>query len=130
MSISPNGTLTQGVVNYPVSISLDNRNQVLAGGLTASATIVIEEKNDVLVAPLRAVRRVGRDQVVDVLSEDGKPIARPVKTGVQNDQLIEIADGLQEGEQIVISGTTTRVPSAGGGPGVPGVGGQRVQIGR
>ena len=54
---------------------------------------------------------------------------RPVKTGVQNDQFVEITDGLQEGEQIVISGTTTRVPN-GGGPGVPGVGGQRVQIGR
>jgi HlyD family secretion protein len=131
ISISPNGTLTQGVVNYPVSISIDNRNQVLPGGLTASATIVIDEKNDVLVAPLRAVRRQGRDQVVDVVGEDGKPVARPVKTGVQNDQAIEITDGLQEGEQIVISGTTTRAPS-GGGPGVPGggPGPQRVVIGK
>ena len=64
-----------------------------------------------------------------MLGEDGKPTLRPVKTGVQNDQFVEITDGLQEGEQIVISGTTTRVPN-GGGPGVPGVGGQRVQIGR
>jgi HlyD family secretion protein len=129
ISISPNGTLTQGVVNYPVSLSIDNRNQVLPGGLTASATIIIDEKNNVLIAPLRAVRRQGREQVVDVLGEDGKPTPRPVKTGVQNDQFVEIADGLAEGEQIVISGTTARVPT-GGGPGVPGIGGQRVQIGR
>jgi HlyD family secretion protein len=127
ISISPNGTLTQGVVNYPVSINIDNRNQVLPGGLTASATIVIDEKNDVVIAPLRAVRRQGRDQVVDVLGEDGKPTLRSVKTGVQNDQFVEITDGLQEGEQIVISGTTTRAPN---GPAVPGVGVQRVQIGR
>ena len=103
---------------------------MLPGGLTASASIIIDEKNDVLVAPLRAVRRQGRDQVVDVMGDDGKPTQRIVKTGVQSDQFVEITDGLQEGDQLVIQGTTTRVPTGGGGPGVPGVGGPRVQVGR
>jgi RND family efflux transporter MFP subunit len=123
-SVAPNGTLSQGVVTYPVSIAIDNRNQTLPGGLTASATITIDEKNDVLVVPLRAVRRQGREQVVQVVEvsgEDGKSAPRPVKTGVQNDQFVEITDGLQEGDQLMIQGTTTRVPT-GGGPGVPGAG--------
>jgi len=133
ISIAPNGTLTQGVVNYPVSISIDTRNQVLPGGMTASATITIDEKNDVLVVPNRAVRRSGRDQVVDVVGADGKPLPRTVKTGVQNDQFVEISEGLSEGEQIIIASTTTRVPNVGGpggpsGPGGPGP--QRVVIGR
>src|SRR5919202_2208168 len=55
-SVSPSGTLSQGVVTYPVSIGLDTRNQVLPGGLTASATITIDEKENVLVVPLRADR--------------------------------------------------------------------------
>ena len=38
-------------------LSIDARNQVLPGGLTASTTIVIDEKNDVLAVPVRAVRR-------------------------------------------------------------------------
>jgi RND family efflux transporter MFP subunit len=121
ISIAPSGTVTQGVVSYPVSLSIDTRNQILPAGLTASATVVIDEKNDVLVAPLRAVRRQGRDQVVDVPGPDGaRPVPRVVKTGVQNDQFVEITDGLQEGEQIVISGTTTRTPN--GGRGLPGGG--------
>jgi HlyD family secretion protein len=124
ISIAPSGTLTQGVVTYPVSISLDTRDQVLPAGLTASATITIDEKDDVLVVPNRAVRRQGRDQVVEVLGEDGTRSTRPVKTGVQNDQLVEIADGVQEGERVLIAGTTTRAPAVGGsGPGGPGVGG-------
>jgi HlyD family secretion protein len=127
ISVSPSGTLSQGVVTYPVSLSIETRNQVLPSGLTASATIIIDEKNDVIVAPLRAVRRQGRDQVVEVVGEDGKPLTRPVKTGVQNDQLVEITDGLQEGEQIVVQGTTTRAPNP-GGPAVPG-GGARVFVG-
>src|SRR5579859_5250041 len=129
ISVSPNGTLSQGVVTYPVSISLDTRNQVLPGGLTASATIIIDEKDDVLVAPLRAVRRQGREQVVEIIGDDGKPVTRVVTTGVQNDTLVEITNGLEEGDQLVVQGTTTRVPN-GGGPGVPGIGGARVQVGR
>ncbi len=114
IAVSPSGSLSQGVVTYPVSISIDTRNQVLPSGLTASATITIDEKNDVLVVPLRAVRRQGREQVVDVLGDDGKTVATPVKIGVQNDQLVEISDGLQEGQRIMIQGTTTRTPNAGG----------------
>jgi HlyD family secretion protein len=127
-SVSPSGTLSQGVVTYPVSLSIDTRNQVLPSGLTASATIVIDEKNDVVVVPLRAVRRQGRDQMVEVVGEDGKSVSRPVKTGVQNDQFVEITDGLQEGDQIMVQGTVTRAPNAGGG--VPGAGGgTRVFVG-
>ncbi len=129
ISVSPSGTLSQGVVTYPVSINIESRNQVLPGGMTASALITIDEKNDVLVVPLRAVRRQGRDQVVDTLTADGKSTTRVVKTGVQNDQLVEITDGLQEGDQIMIASTTTRAPNAGpgGGP-VPG-GGRAVFVG-
>jgi len=81
-----------------------------------------------LIVPLRAVRRQGRDQVVEVAGDDGKTAPRVVKTGVQNDQFTEITDGLQDGDQIMITGTTTRVPT-GGGPGVPGGGPNRVLIG-
>jgi HlyD family secretion protein len=128
-SIAPTGTLTQGVVTYPVSISIEARNQVLPAGMTASTTITIDEKDDVLVVPNRAVRRQGRDQVVEVMGEDGKPAIRTVRTGVQNDQFVEITDGLSEGDQVIIQGTSTRAPNVGGPGGAPG-GGQRVVIGR
>src|SRR5439155_4948543 len=128
-AVAPSGTLSQGVVTYPVSINIDARNQLLPAGLTASATITIDEKNDTLVVPLRAVRRQGRDQVVDVVGDDGKPAITAVKTGVQNEQLVEITDGLQEGQQIMMQGTTTRAPNAGpGGAPVPG-GGRAVFVG-
>jgi HlyD family secretion protein len=125
ISISPTGTLTQGVVSYPVSLSIDARNQVLPAGMTASTTITIDEKNDVLVVPNRAVRRQGREQVVEVIGADGKPATRPVRTGVQNDALVEVTDGLAEGDHVLIQGTTTRQPNVGpGGGGGP----QRVAI--
>ena len=114
VAISPSGSLSQGVVTYPVSINLDTRNQVIPAGLTASATIVIDQKDDTLLVPNRAVRRQGREQVVDVMGADGKPVTRTVRTGVQNDQMVEISEGLQEGDQVVIPSTTTRAPNVAG----------------
>jgi HlyD family secretion protein len=39
-------------------------------------------------------------EVVFVI-EGGKAVARQVKTGIQSEDLIEILDGLQEGEEVV-----------------------------
>jgi HlyD family secretion protein len=44
-----------------------------------------------------------RDGFVEVVFvvENGKAVARQVKTGIQSDELIEIVDGLKEGEEVV-----------------------------
>jgi HlyD family secretion protein len=39
-------------------------------------------------------------EVVFVI-ENGKAVARQVKTGIQSDELIEILDGLKEGDEVV-----------------------------
>jgi HlyD family secretion protein len=171
IAISPSSTVTQGVVTYPVSLSIEparfGPNGNVAGtplaptggqgqrqfqgqgqgqgqgqqqrqqqrqqqqeqasrppaGLTAAVTIVVARQDDVLNVPLRAVHRQGREQTVDVVGEDGKTISRPVRVGVQNDQSVEIVDGLAEGEQILVPTTTTRAPNVGPGPGGPRPGG-------
>lgn len=97
-------------------------------GLTAAVTIVVARQDDVLNVPLRALRRQGRQQVVDVVGEDGKPVSRPVRVGVQNDQAAEIVEGLAEGEQVLIPTTTTRAPNVNAGAAVPRPGG--FQFGR
>jgi HlyD family secretion protein len=47
-------------------------------------------------------------EVVFVI-QGGKAVARQVKTGIQSDDLIEILDGLKEGDEVV-SGATARSP--------------------
>ena len=44
-----------------------------------------------------------RDGFVEVVFciEDGKAIAKQVKTGIQSDELIEILEGLEEGDEVV-----------------------------
>ncbi|MHB1417516.1 MAG: HlyD family efflux transporter periplasmic adaptor subunit [Chloroflexota bacterium] len=86
-------------------------------GMTANASIIYTRKDNVLVVPNRAVRLQGQDRVVDVLV-DGKTETRVVSVGMSNDQVTEILDGLEEGDQVLIPGTSTAqgyVPGLTGG---------------
>jgi RND family efflux transporter MFP subunit len=122
-AVAPQSITQQGVTSYLVSVSVPNA-QGARPGMTATANIVYDQKRDVLLVPNRAIRRQGRDQVVDVLNADGMIETRPITRGLSNDQTTEVTNGLAEGDQIVLPTTTTRSPTnVPGGFGGPGIGG-------
>jgi HlyD family secretion protein len=118
VAVSPSGVSAQGVVTYPVSINLQVPPELtLPSGLTASVIVQIEQRQDVLVVPSRAIRRQGREQTVEVVVGSGTEV-RNVRPGLSNDQLTEITEGLRENDVVVVPGTTTApVRTGGGGPG-------------
>jgi HlyD family secretion protein len=119
-AIAPAGTLSNGVVNYPVTVSIMNAADAVKTGMTANVNIIIEERKDVLAVPNKAVKTVNKQKVVYVL-RNGQPFMTPVQTGLSNDSLTEIVSGVQEGE-VVVNGTTTSTrTSSAGGMGVMGV---------
>lgn len=117
--ISPSATIQQGVSTYTVAISIDNADDAIAPGMTANVNIVVTEKNGVVTVPNRAIRRAGRGQFVEILV-NGKPEQRPIRTGVSNDQVTEIVEGVADGDQVIIPTTTTQAPRVGGFPGAGG----------
>jgi HlyD family secretion protein len=54
--IAPAGVLTQGVVNYPVTIDVTNPPASVKSGMTANLNVVIAQHSNVLMVPNRAVR--------------------------------------------------------------------------
>ncbi len=54
--VYPAGTMTSGVVNYPVTIDLVNPPAGVLVGMTANVNIVTQEKDNVLMVPIRAVK--------------------------------------------------------------------------
>jgi len=125
-SIAPSAKVQQGVVNYPVSISLE-QVQGVKDQMTASAQIVTQQRNNVLLVPNRAIRTQGRNRTVQVVLTNGTTETRTIQTGMSGDQSTEVVSGLQEQDKVTIPTTTTTtrgVPGAGGLPGaVPGGGG-------
>ena len=94
--------------------------------MTANVSIVTDQKDDVLLVPNRALKRQGRSQAVDVLV-NGKTESRPVTTGLSNDQVTEVLNGVGENETVLIPTTTALQPRV---PGLPGAGGPNVAIRR
>ncbi|MCI0475949.1 MAG: efflux RND transporter periplasmic adaptor subunit [Anaerolineales bacterium] len=121
-AISPAGTVTQGVVNYPVILALTDADNAIKPGMTANLTIEVERRDNVLLVPTRAIRTQGNQKVVTV-QKDGQSIQTRVGTGLSNDSSIEITSGLNEGDVVVITQTTTRTGNVPGGMGIPGMGG-------
>ena len=101
LGLSP--TSTQGVVTYEVTgaLAIPSDGPKPASGMSASGQIVTESKVDVIAVPLRSIRRSGGNQVVD-LRRGGTVVEQVVTTGASDNNFVEIVEGLEEGDVIVI----------------------------
>ncbi len=123
IQVGPVGTVTQGVVNYPVTVAVTGTNiSDIKPGMTANLTIAVDQRQNVLLLPNRAIHPQGNLKVVTVLYK-GQQISTPVQIGLENDTNAEITSGLQEGDVVVLTQTTTTQRGGGGGFGIPGLGG-------
>jgi len=111
--ISPFGSQTTGVVEFPVTISLDTTETELKGGLTATADIIIAEHKDVLMVPNRSIKGSAANYWVDVVTDEEKFTTekRLVVVGVQNEQFTEIISGLSQGEKVIVEASRSRSTS-------------------
>jgi len=107
--ISPTATIQSGVVNYKVKVeveSLKPEGFQLREGLTVTVSIIVDERNDVLLVPNAAITTQGRQAYVQVMSQGGIIEERSIMTGISNWQYTEVTEGLSEGEQVVVPGGT------------------------
>ncbi|MCC6290787.1 HlyD family efflux transporter periplasmic adaptor subunit [Candidatus Nomurabacteria bacterium] len=116
------GTIDQGVVTYNAKVGFDTDDERIKAGMSTTAAIIINEKQNVLVVPNSAVKTSRGTQAVEVMSEDSKtPQSRTVTIGLSDDSLTEITSGLNVGEIVVtrtilpVTQTTTSAPSLFGG---------------
>jgi HlyD family secretion protein len=103
--ISPQGVEKDNVTTFEVRVSISNESGKLRSGMTANAEIVLEEKKGVLAIPESAIHykkdKTTEVEIVDVSLETGKRKI-PVTTGISNGAKTEIANGLTEGQQVIL----------------------------
>ena len=114
------GTTTQGVVNYAAIVSIDHPADTIRPGMNASANIILEHREDVLLVPNRAVRTVGTRLRTATVLYEGQLIDVPVTLGLSGDSQSEVMSGLQEGDLVFISQTTTTARGVPGGGAIVG----------
>ncbi len=96
------GTVSQGVVSYGVKIILDTDDERIKPGMSVTAEIIVEFKQDVLLVPNSALKSQQNVYYVQLM-EDSTPRSQPVEVGISNDNMTEIISGLKEGDVVVTS---------------------------
>jgi len=105
---------TQEAKDFKVTITLENPARKLKPGLSASADITTAEKKGVLAVPIAALvlrEKAGTgaagaaaakgDEEGVYLVEASRSKFAPIKKGITGEMLVEIVEGLKEGQEIV-----------------------------
>ena len=87
----------------PVRIELANPGGRLKPAMYADVEIPIGGKAPVVAVPASAVIDSGQRQVVLVQLGEGRFEPRPVKLGARGGDFVQVLDGIQEGETVVVS---------------------------
>ena len=85
---------------FRVEILADNPGLVLRPGTFGSVVFEVNSHENALAVSQKAVLS---DQFVYVV-ENGKAVKRPVSLGLKNTTMIEILEGLKEGDQVIVEG--------------------------
>jgi HlyD family secretion protein len=116
------GAVEQGVVNYIVTISFDTQDERIRPGMSASAVIITEMKQDVLMLSSGAIKSQGNSRYVEKINSNSiskesstlEVSAKEVETerqvievGISDDTNTEIVNGLEEGDLVVVRTVTS-----------------------
>jgi multidrug efflux pump subunit AcrA (membrane-fusion protein) len=84
--------------------SLNPLAEILKVGMNATCEFIELELPDVLIVPQQAVKREGEETYVMVKTDDPlKPAKRVVKLGPTGNEGIQVLEGLEENDEVVIA---------------------------
>jgi RND family efflux transporter MFP subunit len=121
--IDPLGSSAQGVVSYGVDVEVLSADLAVRPNMTAIVDIVVGRDEGALLVPNRAIRRDSSGRLYVELLADGQVKRRFVTVGLSNDLVTEILEGLDEGEDVVVSAPRRNILEEVGGSGPFGFGG-------
>lgn len=129
-NISLESSQSNGVTNYPVTVTLDEVGELLPG-MNVDGNIILDSAENVLMIPVDALMRGNRVYVKDDSVKEAQgniPAgfrAVEVEVGMTSADYVEIVSGIEEGTEVYVdaSSSTTQVnmfQMGGPGGGMPG----------
>src|SRR3989344_520199 len=116
------GTVSQGVVTYNVKVGFDTQDDRIKPGMSVSAAIITDMKQDVIMIPNAAVKLAGGRYFAEMLDgtispqdaanqngiiSQSSPRQQPVEIGLANESMTEILSGLEDGNIVVVRTITS-----------------------
>lgn len=113
IKIAYTATTESNVTSYEVLLAIESGGRArLKSGMTAEVTIAIQAKKDVVVLPTDAVKTRGGRSTAQVLDAAGTAQTRPVTTGIEDENGIEIVAGVAAGEKVVVKSKKSSTASS------------------
>jgi macrolide-specific efflux system membrane fusion protein len=103
--VLPTPELINNVVFYDVLFDIPNPTGELKIQMTAQVFIVLAQAKAVLLIPVAAVGNASEGAAIKVrvLKANGTVEQRPIKIGIKSEISVEVKEGLQENESVVIA---------------------------
>jgi len=86
-----------------IEVDLPNKDHVLKGGMFARVEVLVGTHRNAIQVPIDAVSRLEDSQYVYIVRE-GKAQRVPVEIGARDENRVEITQGLDGSEQVIVSG--------------------------
>lgn len=100
VTIDPVEKIKDGDIYYRIVIILDGENASIKSGMTADIDIITNFKSNVLLVPIRAVIKEGRQKKIRLLV-DGQVKIVEVTTGLEGVDTVEVISGIKAGDKVV-----------------------------
>jgi RND family efflux transporter MFP subunit len=96
------GKLDSGTRTMETEVDLPNQDRAIKAGMFGTAAIVLEQRRDALTIPVQALS--SRTPPIKLLVVDAKQRLeeRQIVLGLETPDRIEVADGLREGELVIV----------------------------
>jgi HlyD family secretion protein len=88
---------------YKADIALEVDDPQLRSGMNCKAQIIVEQYADAVYVPVQSVLRVDGQPAVFVLDDTGEIEQRRVEIGFDDNNVIRVARGLEEGEEVLLT---------------------------
>ena len=87
---------------YDTDVHIDGDGSDLRPGMSCRAEIFVEQYESALSVPVQCVVRVAGEPTVYVRSSAGLE-ARPIRIGLDNNRMVHVLEGLEEGEAVLLN---------------------------
>jgi len=101
-AVSPAVDPVSGLV--PVRVQLADTTGTLFPGLDGTATVAVRTGDSLPVLPQMALQRLPGGGWRVAVVEEGRAVFRDVEVGIQNGFTMQIADGVREGDSVIVLG--------------------------
>jgi len=109
------GFLNPDLKVYTTQVLIEGTYDYLKPGMSAKVEILVQQLKDVVIVPVTVVANRQGKKVCFVVTPGGSSQERVIKTGAFDDTFVEIVEGLEDGEKVLLN--PPRITETGSGYG-------------